>query len=95
MCLLVIFLAISPRLAMVAIWLLTDWVDRVYNGWLVPVLGIAFLPWTTVLYTIGYIAGGDTAAPWGILGAIVGVFCDIMSYASSVKPVRNSYQGAR
>jgi hypothetical protein len=95
MCLLVIFLAISPRLAMVAIWLLTDWVDRVYNGWLIPVLGIAFLPWTTVLYTIGFIAGGDTATPWGILGAIVGVFCDIMSYASSVKPVRNSYQGAR
>ena len=53
---------------MVAIWLLTDWEDRVFNGWLVPVLGIIFLPWTTVLYTIGFVWGGDTAVPWGILG---------------------------
>lgn len=93
-CLLIVFLVVSPRLTMVALWLLTDWVDRVYNGWLVPVLGIVFLPWTTVLYTIGYIVSGDTAAPWGILGLIVGVFCDIMSYAGSSKPVRNSFQGA-
>ncbi len=94
-CLLVLFVALSPRLGMVAIWLLTDWEDRVFNGWLIPVLGIILLPWTTVLYTIGFVLGGDTAVPWGILGAIIGVFADIMSYASSSKPIRNSYQGAR
>jgi hypothetical protein len=94
MCLLVIFLAISPRLAMVAIWLLSDWEDQAFNTLLIPVLGIIFLPWTTVSYTIGYILG-DGVVPWGILGIIIGVFADVMSYASSVKPVRNSYQGAR
>jgi hypothetical protein len=29
------------------------------------------------------------------MGAIIGVFLDVMTYASSAKPVRNSYQGAR
>jgi len=94
-CLLVVFVLISPRLGMVAIWLLSDWEDRVFNGWLIPLLGIIFLPWTTVLYTIGFVLGGDTAVPWGIMGAIIGVFADVMSYASSSKPIRNSYQGAR
>lgn len=79
---------------MVAIWLLTEWEDRMFSGWLMPLLGIIFVPWTTVLYTIGYIVSGDTAAPWGIMGIIIGVFLDVMSYAGSSKPVRNSYQGA-
>ncbi len=93
-CLLIGFLAVSPRFAMVAIWVLTDWEDRAFGGWLVPVLGIVFLPWTTVLYTLGFVWGGDTAVPWGILGAIIGVFCDVMSYASSAKPIKSRYQGA-
>lgn len=94
-CLLVVFVLISPRLGMVAIWLLSDWEDRAFSTWMIPLLGIIFLPWTTVLYTIGFVLGGDTAVPWGIMGAIIGVFADVMSYASSSKPIRNSYQGAR
>ncbi|HLF61281.1 MAG TPA: hypothetical protein VI980_08900 [Acidimicrobiia bacterium] len=95
MCFLVILLAISPRLAMVGIWLMTDWEDRAFNGSLIPILGIIFLPWTTVCWTIGYVLSGDGAVPWGIMGLIIGVFADVMSYAGSAKPVRNSYQGAR
>ncbi|MEX2252186.1 MAG: hypothetical protein WD895_08965 [Acidimicrobiia bacterium] len=84
-CLLAVFVLISPRLGMVAIWLLTDWEDRVFNSWVIPLLGIIFVPWTTVLYTIGYIVSGDTASPWGIMGLIIGVFLDMMSCCGLVE----------
>ena len=76
-CLVLILLGISPRLGMVALWLFTDWVDRAFNdGWLIPLAGIIVLPWTTSLFTLGYIIS-DAAAPWGWFGMIVGLFLDI------------------
>ncbi len=91
-CLLVLIVALSPRLGMLLIWLVTDWVGRTFNGWLIPVLGIIFLPWTTVLYTIGYILSGDAAAPWGILGIFIGLFLDIALHARSAMLTRNRNQ---
>jgi len=81
-CLLLTILLISPRLGVVALWLFTDWVDRAFSGWILPILGIIFLPWTTGLYVLGYVIG-DAAAPWGILGAFIGLFLDIALHAGS------------
>lgn len=94
-CLLIALIALGPRIGMGALWLFTDLVDRTFNGWVIPLVGIVLVPWTTFLYMLGFILGGDTAVPWGIMGAIIGVFVDVMTYAGSAKPVRNSYQGAR
>jgi hypothetical protein len=91
-CLFLAMIIISPRLAMVFIWLASDWEARAFNGWLVPLLGIIFLPWTTVLYTVGYIASGDAAAPWGIFGIILGLFLDIALHARSVTMGRARYR---
>ena len=82
-CLLLILLGVSPRLAVVAIWLATDWVDRAFSGGVIlPIAGIILLPWTTALYVVGYVVGG-AAAPWGILGAIIGIFLDVAVHAGS------------
>lgn len=91
-CLFLVMIIVSPRLAMLFIWLVSDWVDRAFNGWLIPVLGIIFLPWTTVLYTVGYIASGDATAPWGIFGIILGLFLDIALHARSVTMGRDRYR---
>ena len=78
-----ILIGVSPRLGVAALWLLTDWVERAFNGgWVLPLLGLIFLPWTTALYVVGYVLG-DAAAPWGILGAIIGLFLDIALHAGS------------
>jgi len=82
-CLFLILIGVSPRLGVLALWLLTDWVDSAFNGgWILPLAGLILLPWTTSLYVIGYIIG-DAAAPWGILGAIIGLFMDIALHAGS------------
>ena len=76
-CLFLILLGVSPRLAVVHLWLLTDWVERAFgDSWILPLAGLILLPWTTALYTVGYVIG-DAAAPWGILGAIIGLFLDV------------------
>ena len=87
-CLFLILLGVSPRLGVVALWLLTDWVNRAFSDrWLIIVAGIIFLPWTTALYTLGYIIG-DAAAPWGILGLIIGLFLDVALHAGSATMTR-------
>jgi hypothetical protein len=83
-CLPILLIALSPRLAFVAFWLFTDWVERAFDGgWLLPLLGVIFLPWTAILYVAGFVIG-DAAAPWGILGAIIGLFLDVAVHAGSV-----------
>ena len=49
------------------------------NIW-VGLLGILFLPWTTLMYVASF-AGGITGWDWLWLG--IGFFADISSYASS------------
>ena len=90
-CLLLLLVAISPRLATVALWLFTDWVERAFDGgWVLPLLGVVFLPWTTTLYVIGFVIG-DAAAPWGVLGIFIGLFLDIAVHAGSLGEGRKRY----
>jgi len=90
-CLFLLLVAVSPRLGLVAMWLLTDWVERAFGGgWILPLLGLILLPWTTTLYTIGYIIGG-AAAPWGILGIFIGLFLDVALHAGSLGEGRRRY----
>jgi hypothetical protein len=49
-CLLVIVLVAFPRVALVAIFLLSNYLQRAYHGLLLPLLGFIFLPLTTLVY---------------------------------------------
>ena len=40
-CLFLILLGVSPRLAVVTLWLLTDWVERAFgDSWILPLAGL-------------------------------------------------------
>lgn len=49
-CLIVILLAAFPRIALVLVFLFSNYLQRAYNGLLVPLLGFIFLPLTTLVY---------------------------------------------
>ena len=51
-CLVALFALISPRLALFAIWLFDDLLERAYDTWIVPVIGFFLLPWTTLAYAL-------------------------------------------
>jgi hypothetical protein len=72
-----ILVAAAPRLALIFVWIFTPLVNRAFETILLPILGIIFLPYTTLFYVL--------VAPGGILGfewflLIFGFIIDIASY---------------
>lgn len=51
-CFVVLFALISPRLALFFILIFSDWIGQALDGWIVPVLGFFFLPWTLLAYVV-------------------------------------------
>jgi UDP-N-acetylmuramyl pentapeptide phosphotransferase/UDP-N-acetylglucosamine-1-phosphate transferase len=49
-CLLVIVAAAFPRVILVLMFLMSNYLERAYHGFLVPLLGFFFLPLTTLAY---------------------------------------------
>jgi hypothetical protein len=69
-CLVALFALISPRLALVFVWLFSDWLGDAFEGWVVPLLGFFLLPWTTLAYAAMWVYGGNdvTGFEWFIVG---------------------------
>ena len=51
-CLVPLLALISPRLALFFILVFSDWVGNALDGWIVPLLGFLFLPWTLLAYIV-------------------------------------------
>lgn len=49
-CLLTLVILAFPRLALILLWLFSNYLDRAYHGLLIPLLGFIFLPITTIAY---------------------------------------------
>jgi hypothetical protein len=49
-CLLVLVVLAFPRVVLVLMYLLSDYLQRAYEGLLIPLLGFIFLPITTIVY---------------------------------------------
>jgi hypothetical protein len=49
-CLLLILFLVFPRVALLLLFLLSNYLERAYQGLLVPLLGFIFLPLTTLVY---------------------------------------------
>jgi len=49
-CLLLILFLAFPRIALVLMFLFSNYLQRAYNGLLIPLLGFIFLPLTTLAY---------------------------------------------
>jgi hypothetical protein len=87
--------ALSSRLALLALWLATPWVNRAFSGgWILPLLGIIFLPLTALTYVIVYaLAGGVTS--WAWLWIVLAFVLDLSSHGSSAWDNRRRLPQAR
>ena len=74
---------ISPRLALFFVWLFSNWLDRAFESWIVPLLGFFLLPWTTLAYAAMYVSGTDHVYGFEWFIVILAFFADLASYASS------------
>ena len=57
-CLFALFAGVFPRLALFIIWVARPvLVDAAFGSWLVPLAGIIFLPFATLIYVVLYTPG--------------------------------------
>ena len=71
----------GPRLAFLVWWILQPArISAAFNTFIWPLLGLIFLPWTTLMYLIVF-PGGVNGWDWLWIG--LGVVADIASYGSS------------
>ena len=87
-CMLVIATGLGPRLALGLWWIFGEKVDIAFSTWIWPLLGLLFLPWTTLFYVIVWSAvGGVSGAEWLLVA--LGVAFDIATY--SARSARSRY----
>jgi hypothetical protein len=71
---------LGPRAAAIIWWLLdpTRW-NLVFSTWLLPLLGIIFLPWTTLAFVLMWDPNGLSLL--GVILVALGFVVDVGSYA--------------
>ena len=83
-CFFTLLVFLGPRIAGIFWWLIqpTRWVGATevsaFNSWIWPVLGLIFLPWSTLMYVL--VAPGGIVGLWEWLFLILAVVIDIGSY---------------
>jgi hypothetical protein len=81
-CFLMVLAFFGPRLAFLVYWLIRPaYVQAVFMTWIWPLLGLIFLPWTTLMYVLVYGANGIIGFDWVWLGLAVAL--DIATYSGN------------
>ena len=84
-CLLALLGAMAPRLALLLLWIFTPIVNVAFQPWIMPwlwpILGIVFLPFTTLMYVL--VASGGALTIWGWLIVLLGLLIDLGAYGQS------------
>jgi hypothetical protein len=85
-CLLALGIAVAPRVILILAWIFWDkWVLVWHGDWLIPLLGIIFLPFTTVMYTLVAISTPGGVSGWGWLWIILGFVLDMIHWGQVVQ----------
>lgn len=77
-------LALLSRVGLLVVWTQTHMVSRAFqDGWILPLLGIIFLPLTTLSYVVVYALGnGVNGVAW--LWVVLGLLFDLGLHGSGV-----------
>jgi hypothetical protein len=88
-CIFAILVMLGPRITGVIWWLFRPalW-ETAFSSIIWPVLGLIFLPWTTLMYMLVF-PGGLTGFEWLMIG--VSVFVDVATYSGSIYGNRDRF----
>ena len=89
-CLLVLLAAFAPRVTLFFVWIFSDLVDRAFSGFVIPLLGLIVLPYTTLFYVLAWSPVGGVSG-WGWLVVALGFFCDLGHLAAGGMRGRQRY----
>lgn len=88
-CLWLILAMAVPRLALVILWLTSDYVGRVFQSALWPILGFFFLPTTTLAYAFAMNSNGSVNG-WYLVLVVLAVFWDLGHSGGSAQRARRA-----
>lgn len=82
-CLFALFAGVFPRLALFIVWVARpERVNAAFSTWIWPLLGIIFLPFTTLIYVLLYTPGrGLSTGDWFWVG--LALLLDLGHWAAS------------
>jgi hypothetical protein len=87
------FAGFFPRAGMLIFWLLRPArVDAAFSTWLVPLLGVIFLPFATLMYTVLWEVGGLHG--WAWFWVVIAGVLDLSHWAATASQ-RNDLPGRR
>ena len=92
-CLFGIFAGLFPRIALVFVWIATNYVDRAFDGFILPLLGLIFLPFTTLVYALVWVPGVQLGNGRWLWVALAFVF-ELMGYLGTGRSNRDRFQRA-
>jgi hypothetical protein len=73
--------ALAPRLVLILAWIFSPRWSVAFNNWIWPLLGIIFLPYTTIMYLLSYTPGvGITGWDW--MWILMGVLLDVWKWTA-------------
>lgn len=75
--LLALLALLTPRIAIVLLWVVTTWFDGLFTNLLWPILGFIFLPTSLLWYTVVLHWFGGVWTPWAIVGLIIALIIDV------------------
>ena len=80
-CIVALLALISPRLAFFLVWVFSDRVSIAFDNGFVPFLGLLFLPWTALVYTLAY-APVRGVSWFGWVCVTIALLADLASYGA-------------
>jgi hypothetical protein len=91
-CALLLAGGLGPRIALALVWIFGERVDHAFDSWIWPLLGLIFLPWTTLFYVLAWSPGGLESWEW--LFVALGLVLDVATYASRSAKARYGTRSA-
>jgi hypothetical protein len=82
---------IGPRVALFIWWVFGSKVDAAFDSWVWPLLGLIFLPWTTLAYVVAW-GPLEGVSGLGWLVVAIGLAGDICTY--SARSAKRRYRAA-
>ena len=76
-CLLALLAVAFPRVAIVLLWLFTNFFTGIYNNLIIPILGFIFLPLTLIVYTYLQRSHPGALGTQGLIFVFIAVIIDL------------------
>ena len=92
--LLALLAGFAPRVALVLVWIFTNLVDRAFNGFLIPLLGLIVFPYATLFYVLAYSPVSGGVGGWGWIFVVLGFVFDIGHWVGGGVTGRRRYASA-